>query len=233
MKIEINHLLYLAILLFVIEGCTNSVHKNSPNTLQAQDSYKYKQLKGKFYTNEYGRLFEQKSYAIAGKGETFDAQLYFDSVVSINVGDSTIEKSLSEVVDIPTFKDYKGSLFSKDKNNIYYSYASTGGTNRFVVNGANPNTFKTLSDYQYGIDDSHIFYQSKIIKGLNFKKHTIIYSLDTSDMFVKYIKDDKVVFYNGDTVKGADAKTFKLVKEKKWEAEDKNYKYECCGQRLN
>jgi hypothetical protein len=67
---------------------------------------------------------------------------------------------------------------------------------------------------------------------LNFKKHKILYSADTSDHFINYIKDDKIVFYQGNIVKGADAKTFKLVSGQKWEAEDKNYKYGCYGQRL-
>lgn len=71
-----------------------------------------------------------------------------------------------------------------------------------------------------------------MIAGLNYKKHEILYTLDTTDYFIDYIKDDKVVFYDGDTVKGADAKTFKLINNQKWDAEDKNFKYACCGQRF-
>ena len=82
------------------------------------------------------------------------------------------------------------------------------------------------------MDDKHIFYQSKMIKGLNFKQYEILYSLDTSDHFINYVKDDKVVFYDGDTVKGADAETFKLVPDRQWMAEDKNQKYQSGGQRF-
>lgn len=223
------------ILIFAFENCTinKKAEKNTATTFQAKDSARYTLVKGWFYTDKFGKLFEQKQYAVRGEGDFYDSQIYYDSIAIFKIGDSTIEKPLSEVIDIKTFTEFdKGTLFSKDKINVYYSYSSSSGSYRVVVNGANPNTFKPLSDYNYGADDKHIFYQSKMINGLNFKKHEILYSLDTTDFFIDYIKDDKVVFYDGDTVKGADAKTFKLVSEKKWSAEDKNYKYECCGQRL-
>jgi hypothetical protein len=223
------------ILLFTFLGCKNdqNIKNDKSITHQAKDSYKYKQLKGKFYTNKDGKLFEKKTFAIAGKNEMFDAQVYFDSLVYINSADTLIQKLLSQVIDIKTYTEFGGkTMYSKDKNNVYYSNASTSGDFRLLVSEANPNTFKPLSDYLYGIDNKNIFYRGKKIKGLNFKKHQILYSPDTTDHFINYIKDDKVVFYNADTVKGADAKTFKLVAKQKWRAEDKNHKYECCGQPL-
>jgi hypothetical protein len=42
---------------------------------------------------------------------------------------------------------------------------------------------------------------------------------------VEYIKDDKNVYYQTEIIKGADAKTFRLVIGKKWDAEDKLNKY--------
>lgn len=224
-----------AILLFTFESCNNnkSSEKKYSTTYQAKDSSRYTHLKHIFYTDKFGKLFEQKFYTVAGKGDLYDSQIYYDSVAIFKIGEETLEKPLSEVIDLQTFTEFdKSTMFSKDKNNVYYSYTSTSGAYRVIVNEANAKTFKPLSDYQYGIDDKHIFYQSKIIKGLDFKKHKILYSLDTTDFFIDYVKDDKVVFYNGDTVKGADAKTFKLVDGQKWKAEDKNYKYECCGQRF-
>lgn len=234
----INHIsikVVSAILLLVLSSCkTDKKDEDEKSlTLQAKDSGKYKRLKGRFFTDKYGKLFEQKVYAVAGKGEIINSRIYFDSLVYMDTIDKTIEKSLSEVIDIKTYTDFNGgTMYSKDKSNVYYSNASTSGDFRILVIGANPKTFKPLSDYLYGMDNKNIFYRGKMIKGLNFNKHQILYSLDTTDYFIDYIIDDKVVFYNGDTVKGADAKTFKLVSGKKWSAEDKNYKYECCGQRL-
>ena len=233
-----NHIsikLVSAILLFALSSCNTDKNAKDEKSLtfQAKDSWKYKHLMGKFYTDKYGKLFEQKVYAIACKDEIINSQIYFDSLVYINLADTVIEKSLSEVIDIKTYSEFdNGTMYSKDKSNVYYSNASTSGDFRLLVVGANPKTFKPLSDYMYGMDNKNIFYRGKIIKGLNFNKHQILYSLDTTDYFIDYIIDDKVVFYNGDTVKGADAKTFKLVSGKKWGAEDKNSKYECCGQRL-
>jgi DKNYY family len=221
------------IVIILFESCQNKQNKKEETsmTLPSKDSSRYTQLKGRFYIDKSKKLFEKKQYIVNGKGDFYDRQIYFDSIVVINVGDSVIEKTLSEIMDITTFTEFEnGTLFSKDKNYVYYSYVSTGGEDRVIVNSANPKTFKPLSDYQYGIDDKHVFYQSKMIKGLNFKKHKILYSLDTADFSIDYVKDDKVVFYCGDTLKGADAKTFKLVSGQKWSAEDKAYKYECCGQ---
>lgn len=234
----INHIsikAVLAIIILALSSCKTYKNKEDEKSLTyaANDSLKFKQLKGRFYTDKYGKLFEQKVYAIAGKDEIMNSQIYFDSLVYIDMVDSIIEKSLSEVINIKTYIEFSGgTMYSKDKNNVYYSDASSSGDFRLIVKGANPKTFKPLSDYLYGMDDKNIFYRGKMIIGLNFKKHQILYSLDTTDFFIDYIKDDKVVFYNGDVVKGADAKTFKLVSGEKWIAEDKNYKYECCGQRL-
>ena len=228
-------LIFTSILIFSFENCTNSKNNenNKPTTLQAKDSAKFKPLKEKFYKDKYGKLFEQKQKAIRGKGDFYYTRIYYDSIVIFNIGDSIIEKPLSEIIDIETFtKLDNGTLFSKDKNYVYYSNVSSGGCYRIIVNGANPKTFKALSDYKYGMDDKHIFHQSKMIKGLNFEKYEILYTLDTTEFFIDYIKDDKFVFYNGDIVQGADAKTFKLVSGKEWSAEDKNYKYQCCGKRL-
>jgi DKNYY family len=228
-------ILFTIVLIFTLESCNNNINaeKLTPATFQPNDSLRYKQLKDQFYTDKFGKLFEQKEFARRGRGDFYDTQIYYDSVVLFLNGDSSIEKPLSEIIDLETFtKLDNGTAFSKDKNYVYYSYFNTSGSRRIIVNGANPKTFKPLSDYQYGMDDKHIFYQSKMINGLNFNKYEILYSLDTTDHFIDYVKDDKVVFYKGDTVKGADAKTFKLVADQQWSAEDKNYKYECCGQRF-
>lgn len=231
----ISIFIYVAIIMIAFIHCDTTTKNSRSKTFQAKDNFRYTNVKGPFYADKFGTLFEKKQYAVVGKGETFDAQIYYDSIVILKIGDSIIEKPLAGVLDIATFTELEcdnGTLFSKDKNHVYYSIVSSGGSDRVIVNEANPNTFKPLSDYQYGMDDNHIFYQSKMIRGLDIKKHEILYSLDKTDPFIDYIKDDKIVFYNGDTVIGADAKTFKLVEGQKWLAEDKNFKYACCGQRF-
>ncbi len=71
-----------------------------------------------------------------------------------------------------------------------------------------------------------LFYKGDVVEGLNLKHLQVLYLPDTSDHFIQYVKDDKNVFYENEIVKGADAKTFKIVSGQKWEAEDKSYKYE-------
>jgi hypothetical protein len=228
-------IIYLAILVLTFDSCisSKSVESLSSTMLEAKDRSKYTSLKGPFYTDKFGKLFEEKRYSVGRSDDMVDSQIYFDSVVVVNIGDSTVEKALSDVLDLKTFTEFdQGTMFSKDKNHVYFSYVSSSGAYRVIVNGADPKSFKPLSDYRYGMDNGHLFYKSKMIKGLNFKRHQILYSLAKDDFFVDYVKDDKVVFYDGDTVKGADAKTFRLVSGQKWAAEDKNYKYQCCGQRF-
>lgn len=235
MKDITSTIIVFAILLFTLTSCKEhrTIRNEKALTLQEKDSLKYEHIKGKFYKDNYGKLFEQKAYAVAGEGEMVNSQIYFDSLVYISSADTVIEKSLSEVIALSTYTDFGGgTMYSKDQNNVYYSNASSGGDFRLLVVGADPNTFKPLSDYLYGMDNKNIFYRGKAIEGLNYNRHQILYTLDTTDDFIDYIIDDKVVFYNGDTVEGADAKTFKLVNGQKWSAEDKNYKYECCGQRF-
>ena len=226
---------FKALLLLTLAGCCEMQNGRITNAEagSSTDSVNYTLLKTPFYKDKHGNIVEKKIDAFIGEGNVETNRVYYDSIVFIRQKDSIMERTLSEIIDIDTYTEFdQVSCFSKDKNNVYFSYVNSGGSYRFIVNKADPKTFRALSDYKYGMDDKHLFYQSKMIEGLNFSKHEILYTLDTTDFFIEYIKDDKLVFYNGDTLKGADAGTFKLMSGKAWSAIDKNFKYDNCGQRI-
>ena len=131
----------------ITESCrsNNSLKESTATTHQARDDKRYKPLKTPFYTDGSGKIFEQKQYAVKGEGDVFDSQIFYDSIAILKSGDTTIEKPLSEIIDINSFTQLdSGTLFSKDKNYVYFSYVSTSGSDRVVVNGANPKMFRPL-----------------------------------------------------------------------------------------
>lgn len=201
--------------------------------VQSSAHVSYKHLKAQFYVNTLGELVEKKYRSIRVNKDDFRSEAYYDNLIYVAQGDTFIQKKLTEIIDIPSYTDLdSGTYFSRDKNNVYFSFSNSGGCTRSIVIGADAKSFKPLSDYRYGMDKENVFYQSKKIEGLNYSKHQFLYSLDTTDFFISYVKDNNVVFYDGDTLKGADAMSFKLVSGQRWEAEDKYHTYGCCGQRM-
>ncbi|MBL7703762.1 MAG: DKNYY domain-containing protein [Ferruginibacter sp.] len=197
------------------------VYAKEPN-----DSSDYKLLKYDFYLSKGGQLCERKLADAMESSCNCTFEVYYDSSFSIYTGDSTIKKPLNTIVDINSFVWLDSTEYSKDKNKVFYFHGNSDGGNRVIVDKADPLTFKRLCEYRWGIDKNYVFYKGDIVQGVNLKHLQVLYPPDTSYHFIDYIKDDKNVFYETAIVKGADAKTFKVVSGHKWEAEDKNYKYE-------
>jgi hypothetical protein len=72
----------------------------------------------------------------------------------------------------------------------------------------------------------YVFFETDPLKGLNLKRLQVLYPTDTSDHFVEYVKDDKLVSFEEEIVRGADAKSFKAINVEKGEVQDKNWKYD-------
>lgn len=153
-------------------------------------------------------------------------EVYYDSIFCFYSEDTITKKPLKEIVDINSFVRLDSTEYSKDKNKVFYFHGNSDGGIRVIVDKADPATFKRLCEYRWGIDKNYVFYKDGIVEGVELKHLQVLYPPDTSDHFIQYIKDNKSVFYQTEIVKEADAKTFKVVSGHKWEAEDKNYKYE-------
>lgn len=193
---------------------------------EPNDSADYKLLKYNFYLGKEGQLCERKLTMTRDSSCNCEFEVYYDSTFSIYINDTTLEKPLKTIVDINSFVWLDSTEYSKDKNKVFYFYHNSDGGHRAIVDKADPLTFKRLCEYRWGIDRNHVFYKSDIVQEVNMKHLQVLYSPDTSCHFIDYIKDDKNVFYTTEIVKGADAKTFKIVTGQKWDAEDKTYKYE-------
>ncbi|MGN6399121.1 MAG: DKNYY domain-containing protein [Flavisolibacter sp.] len=192
---------------------------------EPKDSADYKHIKYDFYFSKTGQLCERKLAMARDSSCNCQFEVYYDSTISFFTGDTTIRKPLSSIIDINTFIWLDSTEYAKDKNRVYYFFGNSDGGNRRIVEGADPKTFKRLCEYRWGVDKNNVFYQNKKLEGLNLNKLQVLYSADTSDHFVEYVKDDKLVYHADELLQGADAKTFKVVSGQKWQAEDKNSKY--------
>lgn len=202
------------------------VRSNDIYAKEPEDSAGYIHVKHNFYLTKAGQLCERKLASARDSSCNCLFEVYYDSTFKVYTDDSVITKPLNTIVDIKSFVQLDSSEFSKDKKNVFYYHNNSDGGNRTIVANADIETFKRLCEYHWGIDKNHVFYKNDILRGFNLRKIQILYPLDTSDHFVQYIKNDKMVFFENTLVEGADAKTFKLVTEQRWDAEDKNHKYE-------
>ncbi len=193
---------------------------------EPDDSANYKHIKNDFYLSKSGQLCEKKFAFAKNTNCNCLYQAYYDSIFKIYTGDTIIEKPLNTIVDINSFVQIDSTRFSKDKDKVFYFDVTADGGNRFVIAKADPTTFKSLCESNWGIDKNHVFYRDNILQGLNLKTIQVLFPPDTADHFVEYVKDDRKVFHHDEIVKGADAKTFKVVSGQQWDAEDKNSKYE-------
>jgi DKNYY family len=221
-----------------IYSCTNPGETDTVEKVYAKepaDSANYKYVKYDFYLSKSGQLSERKRVMVRPKGSAChcDFVVYYDSTVSIYNGDTMIEKPLNEIVDINSFTWIDSTDYSKDKNKVFYFHGNSDGGNRVIVDKADPATFKRLCEYRWGIDKNHVFYKTNILEGLDLKSIQILYPPDPSDNFIQYVKDEKNVFFESEIIQDADANTFKVVSGQKWDAEDKNYKYEAGRRKYN
>jgi len=223
------------ILFFAILSSCSNQKTEQPQTSKAKsevyakepnDSANYKHIKYDFYLSKAGQLCERKLASAKGTNCNCLFEVYYDSTFKIYTDDTIIEKPLNTIVDINSLVWVDSTQFSRDKDKVFYFHSNSDGGNRVVVVKADPVTFKRLCEYRWGIDKNHVFYKTDILQGLNLKTIQILFPPDTADHFIQYLKDDKKVFYENEIVKRADAKTFKVVSGQKWDAEDKNYKYE-------
>jgi len=131
--------------------------------------------------------------------------------------------------DYSTF-EYLGSLFGKDKEKVFSSF--------IIIKGADPDSFKVLNDSYYAKDKNRAYYFDHPIPGVDLTsfralnknyaadkdriyhyyqtRNHIVRNADVSTFSVfsknsEYAKDKKNVYYEGNSVKGADVNSFKII----------------------
>ena len=93
-------------------------------------------------------------------------------------------------------------LYSKDKNNIYYS-------DRKII-GVDLPTFQRIDEYIYSKDKNNIYFNDKKIEGVDKNTFELTYDFG-SVVNGYYSKDKNNVYYENKKLKGIDVKTFKKI----------------------
>ena len=105
-------------------------------------------------------------------------------------------------VDLPTFQRIDEYIYSKDKNNIYFRGKK--------ISGADKDTFEKIDEYNYSKDKNNIYYNDKKIEGVD--KNTFELTYDFGSVVNEYYSKDKNnVYYENKKLKGIDVKTFKKI----------------------
>jgi hypothetical protein len=180
-----------------------------------------------FYSKD-GRLCEKKHSMAGPQDSACHCELvgFYDCTIEVKTGDSIVQKPLGDFIDVPTYRETVTTQYSKDKGHVYYFDLTADGGKRYVVNGADPATFRELYEYRWGIDTSHLFFKGNMLKGLDITHMQLLFPPDQSTHFVWYVKDNQQVFFEDQPLPDADVKSFKAVSNLPWDAEDKYYRYE-------
>ena len=105
-------------------------------------------------------------------------------------------------VDLPTFQRIDEYIYSKDKNNIYFRGKKISGTDK--------DTFEKIDEYNYSKDKNNIYYNDKKIEGVDKNTFELTYDFG-SVVNGYYSKDKNNVYYENKKLKGIDVKTFKKI----------------------
>ena len=105
-------------------------------------------------------------------------------------------------VDLPTFQRIDEYIYSKDKNNIYFREKK--------ISGADKDTFEKIDEYNYSKDKNNIYYNDKKIEGVDKNTFELTYDFG-SVVNGYYSKDKNNVYYENKKLKGIDVKTFKKI----------------------
>lgn len=223
-----NTFIFFIFLLLGFMSCRNKkpVPQKDCKTLEPKDSANYRYLKAEFYRGKDGKLYEKK--IAIDKMDQDTGYCYFAYYESCWNCEDSIPTPLDSIIDIQTFVNLTGSSYSRDKKHVYYFQETSDGGVRYFADGANPNTFRVLHDYRWGIDDKHIFHKGGVVSGINMDTYKLFPPTDKEDCFLEYVRDDKHVFYETDSIPGADPLSFHIQngeKDEEWDAWDKNHHY--------
>jgi len=108
-------------------------------------------------------------------------------------------------IDVKTFTLYPDSMFSKDKNRVYYK--------NMIIKKADPKTFEVVST-QFQRDYEHVWYMGSLLcaDSKSFKVFTCETHVGFEEEMSLYACDESRVFYQYLILDDADLKTFRVLK---------------------
>lgn len=155
------------------------VSSNSCKTKESSDVRlgKYAKVKDKWYLVEYSH----------GKGDC-----HFMKMCTYNTNNYYL---ISDDKDHFTPLEYG---YSKDRKNVYYQ--------QYLIENADPDTFKILDKEEYSVDHHSVYYRGKVILSADPKSFKILNDYYSIDSQFAFVKDKKIV--------GANSKNFIIFEQK-------------------
>lgn len=132
-----------------------------------------------------------------------DGNLYIKTMSFEKLKDKDTVKTLVyyyqqvPAIDIPSFSRLMHSgYYAKDKNHVYVWETTGTGEIVSILTSADPNTFTSIG-YRWGKDTNAVYYESKILKGLNpAQLEPVCFEvLDSSLIHISFIKDNDQLYY--------------------------------------
>jgi hypothetical protein len=136
----------------------------------------------------------------------------------------------TDFLDIKSYRQIKSGYFV-NKGRVFYWWGNSDGDYPIEVIGADPKTFIPFDSVAGGTDRQFVYYGSppkdfNVINGADPKSIKVLNpKRGCWNCGNCYFKDKKAVYYGCKKIIGADSKTFKLLNQHNFDAEDKNGKY--------
>ena len=129
--------------------------RNEIAQLELKDSSQLIHVKGPYYRDRSGQLFERTIADREVKGvDTLVAVEYFNG-------------KIPQEIDPLTFEQLDG-WYAKDKNHVYYYRPTSGGMLCAIIEDADAETFKMLDgQYLYAVDSDHVYKETQILENIN------------------------------------------------------------------
>jgi hypothetical protein len=165
---------------------------DTTNIIRGVDTSKFKLHKSGFYVSKDGDIYQRNGFTIPEVDSLESITLdWLDSTMFYE--NSETKKSLKSIIDLETFITDSTSRFEKDIRHVYYAWGTSDGVRRFIVENADPKTFKSIAE-SYGKDKSNVFYGIKIIKGADLKTFHVLKNKDSAQdkrhkYYLGYIED--------------------------------------------
>lgn len=154
------------------------------------DSTQYVRHRSGFYISKAKDIFQINRVAYDDSAGNWSEHYWLDSLIFY--GKYPNKKPLKSIIDLETFVADRVSRFDKDKRHVYYTRASSDGVYRFIVDKADPATFKSIGE-KYGIDKARVYFESQVVKHADLATFRVLNIQDSA-------RDIKHVYYLGEKV---------------------------------
>jgi hypothetical protein len=160
--------LVIVLVLFLVACTTKNTRKEIPQkamkddireVIYDYDSTKFNYLKYHFFIDSKGNIFEKD---ISVKANDSIMEYYLITMDSLFCSYDSL--TLKQVIDIDSYtQDSIDNKYAMDKNKVYWITNTIDGTNRHIIEEADPKTFEWIN-YKWAKDKKYVFFDGQIIQ---------------------------------------------------------------------